>query len=73
MIIKQTREKGPVDRVSSKLDKNKYVVIPTDAIGCIAPKWHGEKISEEVRTDVVDLTVKIDEIKGAQKVLIVEE
>lgn len=73
MTIKQTEYKSPVEIVSDRLDEYKYVVIPSNAIGCISPKWHSDKVSEGLREDVVDLTVKIEYIRGAQKVLIVEE
>ena len=39
-IIKMPeRPIGPVERVSGRLNHYKYVVIPTEAIGCVSPEW----------------------------------
>lgn len=64
---------GPVERVSGRLDHYKYVVIPTEAIGCVSPEFLKGDIKNGIRQDVVGLTIKIEAIKGADKVLIVEE
>ena len=64
---------GPVERVSGRLDHYKYIVIPTEAVGCVSPEWLKGDIKNGIRQDVVGLTVKIEAIKGADKVLIVEE
>ena len=64
---------GPVERVSGRLDHYKYVVIPTEAIGCVSPEFLKGDIKNGIRQDVVGLTIKIEAIKGADKGLIVEE
>ena len=64
---------GPVERISGRLDHYKYVVIPTEAIGCVSPEFLKGDIKNGIRQDVICLTIKIEAIKGADKVLIVEE
>lgn len=66
------REQSPVDIVSNMLDDNKYIIIPTDSIGCISPIWkRGD--DKQARTDVVELRVEIDRIRVADKITIVLE
>ena len=69
----EERPIGPVERISGRLNHYKYIVIPTEAVGCVSPEWLKGKIENGIRQDVVGLTVKIEAIKGADKVLIVEE
>ena len=74
MKIKQEQQPlSPVGIVSHRLDHYNYVVIPTEAIGCVSPAWLKGKIENGMRQDVVELTIKVEAIKGADKVLIVEE
>lgn len=74
MRLKQEQQPlSPVEIVSHRLDHYNYVVIPTEAIGCVSPSWLHNKMEEGMRQDVVELTIKIEAIKGADKVLIVEE